>query len=82
MKGGIEEVLSAVVAQLVAKGYVKMENYYIDGSKIEADANKHKLVFVQIYLNFPTKKVHQVKPKVDTWPQTHRVINIPMTNVA
>jgi transposase len=45
MKGVIEEVFSAVVEQLVAKGYLKLENYFVDGSKIEADANKHKVVW-------------------------------------
>ena len=45
MKGVIEEVFSAVVEQLIAKGYVKLENYFLDGSKIEADANKHKVVW-------------------------------------
>lgn len=45
MKAVIDEVFSAVVEQLVAKGYVKLENYFVDGSKIEADANKHKVVW-------------------------------------
>jgi len=45
MKEIIEEVFSAVVEQLIAKGYVKLENYFLDGSKIEADANKHKVVW-------------------------------------
>lgn len=45
MKGVIDEVFTAVVEQLVAKGYVKMENYFVDGSKVEADANQHKVVW-------------------------------------
>jgi transposase len=45
MKGVIDEVFSAMVEQLVVKGYVKLENYFLDGSKIEADANKHKVVW-------------------------------------
>jgi len=45
MKGVIADVFTAVVEQLVAKGYVKLENYFVDGSKIEADANKHKVVW-------------------------------------
>lgn len=45
MKGVIDEVFSAVVEQLVAQGYVKLENYFLDGSKVEADANKHKVVW-------------------------------------
>jgi transposase len=45
MKGVIEDVFSAVVEQMVVQGYVKLENYFVDGSKIEADANKHKVVW-------------------------------------
>lgn len=45
MKDVIEDVFSAVVEQLVVKGYVKLENYFLDGSKIEANANKHKVVW-------------------------------------
>lgn len=47
MKAVIEEVFSAVVEQLIAGGYVKLENYFLDGSKIEADANKHKTVWAK-----------------------------------
>ena len=35
MKGVIEEVFNAVVEQWVAKGYVTLENYFVDGSKVE-----------------------------------------------
>ncbi|MDV7399252.1 IS5/IS1182 family transposase, partial [Arthrospira platensis SPKY1] len=45
MKAVIDEVFSLVVEQLVARGYIKLENYFVDGSKIEADANKHKVVW-------------------------------------
>jgi transposase len=45
MKGVIGEVFGAVVEYLVAAGYVKLENLFVDGSKIEADANKHKVVW-------------------------------------
>lgn len=45
MKGVIDEVFRVVMEQLVEKGYVKLENYFVDGSKIEADANKHKVVW-------------------------------------
>src|SRR5512143_1601093 len=37
MKGVIGEVFGAVVEYLMGEGYVKMEELYVDGSKIEAD---------------------------------------------
>jgi predicted RNA-binding protein with PIN domain len=36
-----------VVAYLVEAGYVKLEAYFADGTKIEADANKHKVVWAK-----------------------------------
>ena len=41
MKGVIDEVFSAVLEHLVSAGHVKLEHYFLDGTKIEADANKH-----------------------------------------
>lgn len=61
MKGVIEEVFAAVVEQLVAKGYVKMENYFVDGSKIEADANKHKVVWEKRRQRYEGRVRKQIK---------------------
>lgn len=40
----IGEVFSEVVEYLVAEGYVKLEEVFMDETKIEADANKHQVV--------------------------------------
>jgi len=47
MKGVIEEVFSAVLEHLIAIGHVKLEHYFLDGTKIEADANTHKVVWAK-----------------------------------
>jgi transposase len=47
MKAVIEEVFGGVVEYLVEGGYVKLEEYFVDGTKIEADANKHKVVWAK-----------------------------------
>ena len=47
MKGVIDEVFGEVVAYLVEAGKVKLETYFVDGTKIEADANKHKVVWAK-----------------------------------
>lgn len=44
LKAVIEQVFSAVVEYLAENGYVKLEHYFLDGTKIEANANKHKIV--------------------------------------
>ncbi len=45
MKGVIDEVFASVLEYLVETGHVKLEHYFVDGTKIEADANKHKVVW-------------------------------------
>jgi len=45
MRGAIEEVFTSVLELLVEEGYVKLENYFVDGSKVEANANRHKVVW-------------------------------------
>jgi transposase len=47
MKPVIDEVFSLVIEHLVEAGYVEMENYFVDGTKIEANANKHKVVWAK-----------------------------------
>jgi transposase len=45
MKGVIDEVFASVLEYLVETGHVKLARYFVDGTKIEADANKHKVVW-------------------------------------
>jgi hypothetical protein len=45
MKEVIDEVFGEVLEYLIEQGYVKLENYFVDGTKIEANANKHQVVW-------------------------------------
>jgi transposase/ribosomal protein S20 len=45
MKGVIDEVFGEVLEYLMEQGYVKLEDYFVDGTKVEANANKHKVVW-------------------------------------
>jgi len=47
MKGVIDEVFASVLEYLIETGHVKLEHYFVDGTKIEADANKHKVVWAK-----------------------------------
>lgn len=47
MQPVIAEVFGAVVEYLIDGKYVKLENYFADGTKIEADGNKHKVVWAK-----------------------------------
>jgi len=47
MKEVADTVFAEVLEYLVEAGYVKLEVYFADGTKIEADANKHKVVWAK-----------------------------------
>jgi hypothetical protein len=47
MKGVIDEVFAEVLEYLIEAGYVHLEQYFADGTKVEADANKHKVVWAK-----------------------------------
>lgn len=42
MKEGIKVVFSKVLEALIDEGYVTLENFFLDGTKIEANANNYK----------------------------------------
>ncbi len=45
MKDVILDIFSEVVELLIKQGYIKLENYFLDGTKIEANANKYSWVW-------------------------------------
>jgi transposase len=47
MKEGIEVVFTEVLQYLIEEGYVTLEHYFLDGTKIEANANKYKWVWAK-----------------------------------
>jgi len=47
MKGIIDQVFTKVLEYLIEAGYVRLEHYFADGTKLEADVNKHKVVWAK-----------------------------------
>jgi transposase len=45
LKGVMEEIFVTAVKMLEAKGYVKLENYFVDGTKIESAAGRYTFVW-------------------------------------
>jgi transposase len=45
MKDIVEQVFAAVLELLIDEGYVKFEHYFLDGTKIEANANRYTFVW-------------------------------------
>ncbi len=68
MRGAIEEVFTLVLELLVEEGYVKLENYFVDGTKIEADANRHKVVWAKSRAKYEKRlgeKVGELLKEID-----------------
>ncbi len=68
MKGVIEEVFTSVLELLVEEGYVRLENYFVDGSKLEANANRHKVVWAKSRAKYQErlrKKVKELLKEID-----------------
>jgi len=45
LKGIIDDIFAEVIALLMKEGYIKFESYFLDGTKIEANANKYSWVW-------------------------------------
>lgn len=45
LKGIIDDIFAEVVDLLLREGYIKFENYFLDGTKIEANAGKYSWVW-------------------------------------
>lgn len=45
MKAVVEEVFYGVIEQLLDLGYIDLESYFVDGTKIEANANRYSYVW-------------------------------------
>lgn len=45
LKDSIHTVLKSLLLLMFTEGYIRLEEYYCDGTTIQADANKHKVVW-------------------------------------
>jgi transposase len=68
MREIMEEVFTAVVALLIEEGYVKLEHYFLDGTKLEANANKYTAVWAKStgrYKDQLEKKIKELLDDID-----------------
>jgi transposase len=68
MKEGIEVVFSEVLQYLIEGGYVTLENYFLDGTKIEANANKYKWVWAKSTAKYKERlqeKIQELMVKIE-----------------
>lgn len=68
MKAVIDEVFYGIIEQLMEQGYVDLESYFVDGTKIEANANRYTFVWRKSTEKNKTKlreKVKQLLEEID-----------------
>jgi transposase len=68
LKGKIQSVFTEVLAYLIGAGYIKLEHYFLDGTKIEANANRYSFVWkksTQTNKRKLREKVSELFKKID-----------------
>lgn len=68
VKEVIEDIFTSVLELLIEEGYVKLENYFVDGTKMEANANKYSWVWAkstQHYQKQLQEKVRELIGKIE-----------------
>ena len=68
MKIIMEDVFVELLVVLEKKGYINTEEYFVDGTKVEANANKYTFVWkkaIEKYKLKLQKKVHELMKNID-----------------
>ncbi|MCM3631705.1 IS1182 family transposase, partial [Paenibacillus glycanilyticus] len=61
MKDVLETVFTAVLQFLKEENYIKLEHYFLDGTKIEANANRYTFVWGKAVVKQKMKLQEKVK---------------------
>jgi transposase len=72
LKEAVEDVFSSVVEVMIQSGYVKAENLFVDGTKIEANANRYSYVWkknVERYESMTKEKVKKLLSHIEQLQQ-------------
>jgi len=73
MKALMDELFEAMIRKLIDEKYITMENYFLDGTKIEADANKYSFVWKKATSKFEA----QLKEKIqETLQHIHELTQL------
>ncbi len=76
VKDVIEDMFTSVLELLIGEGYVKLENYFLDGTKLEAYANKYSWVWGKSTKRYKQKLQEKVKQLIEQIDQANEAENI------
>jgi transposase len=75
VKDVIEDIFTSVLELLIGEGYVKLENYFLDGTKMEANANKYSWVWGKSTKRYKRKLQEKVKQLIEQIEQVNETEN-------
>lgn len=75
VKDVIEDIFTSVLELLLEEGYVKLENYFLDGTKMEANANKYSWVWGRSTRHYKQKLQEKVKELIVQIEQVNEAEN-------
>lgn len=61
MKALMDELFETMILKLIDDGHITVENYFLDGTKIEADANKYSFVWKKSTIRFEEKLKEKIQ---------------------
>jgi transposase len=61
MKSMMDELYETMILKLIEDGYITMENYFLDGTKLEGDANKYSFVWKKSTAAFEKKLKEKIQ---------------------
>ncbi|MBV6439389.1 MAG: IS1182 family transposase [Haliscomenobacteraceae bacterium CHB4] len=65
MQGMIDLIFKKVLAMLIEEGYVDLADLYVDGSKWEANANRHKIVWAKKTARYKAAVLDRIEGLLD-----------------
>jgi transposase len=65
LKDLIEKIFVSLLVLLVEEGYIKLEDYFVDGTKVEANANKYTFVWAKNTERYEKQLAEKVKVLFD-----------------
>lgn len=64
LKNMMDSLFEQMIHLLIEQNYITMENYFLDGTKIEADANKYSFVWKKSTKNFEEKLKEKIRETI------------------
>src|SRR5690554_1458833 len=73
MQDLIDELFETIIQKLIDENYITMENYFLDGTKIEANANKYTFVWKKATSKFEAKLKEKIQ---ETLKHIHEITRL------